>query len=102
MNCVAFSPDGKRIVSGSEDMTLRLWLAPKTWPDELCAKLTRNMSRKEWRELVSPEINYVCQCPGLPITPDEPTSSAKTELCPGEPAKSMPLIRLSSEKASGG
>ena len=29
------------------------------------------MSRKEWREWVSPEIDYIEQCPGLPIPPDE-------------------------------
>ena len=87
---VAFSLDGTRIASGgSWDRTLRLWPAPKAWPDELCAKLTRNMSRKEWNEWVSPEIDYVCQCPGLPITPDDPKSSAKPELCPGQPAVSM-------------
>ena len=67
---VAFSPDGTRLVSGGEDNTLRLWPAPKVWPDLLCAKLTRNMSRKEWREQVSPDIEYHEQCPGLPIPPD--------------------------------
>jgi WD40 repeat protein len=86
---VAFSPDGTRIVSGGDERSLRLWPAPKAWPDELCAKLTRNMSRKQWREWVSPEIPYTCQCPGLPIPPDDPNSTAKPELCPGQPAVSM-------------
>ncbi len=62
---------------------------PKAWPDELCAKLTRNMSRKQWREWVSADIPYTCQCPGLPIPPDDPNTKASPELCPGEPAKSM-------------
>jgi uncharacterized membrane protein YqiK len=70
---VAFSPDGRCLVSGSQDETLRLWPAPKVWPDMLCAKLTRNMSRKEWREQVSPDIEYLEQCPGLPIPPDATT-----------------------------
>jgi hypothetical protein len=51
---------------------LRLWPAPKAWPDELCKKLTRNMSRKQWLEWVSPEIDYIEQRPGLPIPSDEP------------------------------
>ena len=86
---VAFSFDGRRIVSSSGDKTLRLWPAPAAWPDELCAKLTRNMSRKQWRDWVSPDAKYECQCPGLPIPPDDPNSTAAPELCPGEPAQSM-------------
>jgi len=68
---VAFSLDGSLIVSGSRDNTLRLWPAPKIWLDELCKKITRNMSHKEWREWVSPDIDYIEQCPGLPIPADE-------------------------------
>ncbi|MGY6274617.1 WD40 repeat domain-containing protein [Methylomonas sp. MgM2] len=68
---VAFSPDGSRIVSGSYDSTLRLWPVFDGWADELCKKLDRNMSRKEWREWVSPEIAYHEQCPGLPVPADE-------------------------------
>ena len=79
---VAFSPDGKRIVSSSKDTTLRLWPAPKVWPDLLCDKITRNMRRREWRDWVSPDIDYVCQCPGLPIAPDDPASDAAPEMCP--------------------
>lgn len=64
---VAFSRDGRLIVSGSHDGSVRLWPAPNAWPDLLCAKLIRNMSQDESREWVSPEIEYVVQCPGLPI-----------------------------------
>ncbi|WP_159907955.1 WD40 repeat domain-containing protein [Caballeronia humi] len=77
---VAFTPDSSRILSGSEDRTLRLWdvatgqpigpprkgslrlwPAPSSWAYELCAKLSRNMSRQQWREWASPEIEYKCQ-----------------------------------------
>lgn len=78
VSSVAFSPDGKRIVSGSYDTTLRLWPVIEGWADELCKKLTRNMSHKEWREWVSPDIKYIDQCPGLPIPPDEPEAITAT------------------------
>ena len=44
-----------------------LWPGPAAWPDLLCTKLTRNMSRAQWREWVSPDIDYIELCPGLPV-----------------------------------
>jgi hypothetical protein len=49
---------------------VRVWPAPKAWPELLCAKLTRNMTQAEWREWISPEIDYIVQCPGLLVPPD--------------------------------
>jgi WD40 repeat protein len=61
---IAFSPDGSRIIAGGLDGTLFSWPAPKSWPDELCKKLSRNMSPEEWGEWVSKdyEFKYVVQC----------------------------------------
>ncbi len=70
INSVAFSPDGTRIASGSADTTLRL---RPTYPDAtsaLCAKLTTNMSHQQWRDWVSPAIDYIKVCPDLPVAPD--------------------------------
>lgn len=67
VNSAIFSPDGEKIVSGSDDMTLRIWPASNNWAAELCNKLTRNMSREEWRVWVSAEIRYKAQCPDFPI-----------------------------------
>jgi hypothetical protein len=64
---VAFSPDEQRILSSGEDGVVRAWPGPATWQQELCAKLTTNMSHKQWDEWVSPSIPYVAVCPGLPI-----------------------------------
>lgn len=33
----------------------------------LCAKLSTNMSRRLWQVWVSPDIDYIEACPGLPI-----------------------------------
>jgi WD40 repeat protein len=75
VSSVAFSPDGQRIVSGSADDTLRLWPAPAqaAWPELLCGKLTTNMSHRRWNDWVSPNIDYIQVCPGLPIAPDTPS-----------------------------
>jgi len=67
VNSTVFSPDGEKIASGSDDMTLRIWPASNDWAAELCNKLTRNMSRKEWRVWVSAEIEYKAPCPNLPV-----------------------------------
>jgi WD40 repeat protein len=67
---VAFSPDGNTIVAGSYDNTLRLWPAYPDATSALCAKLTTNMSRQQWNDWVSPNIDYVAACPGLPILDD--------------------------------
>ena len=69
---VSFSKDGTKILSGGADGSFRAWPAPQAWPDRLCDKVGRNMSRQEWREHVSPDIGYIKQCPCLPIPPDVP------------------------------
>jgi hypothetical protein len=58
-----------RLASASDDTTMRLWRAVAS-PDMLSAKLTANMSRQQWRDWVSPDIDYIEVCPGLPILPD--------------------------------
>ena len=70
VSSVAFSPDGMRIASTSGDDTVRVWPAYPDATSKLCAKLTTNMSHQQWRDWVSPDIDYIEACPGLPIPPD--------------------------------
>ncbi|MDV7243576.1 MULTISPECIES: TIR domain-containing protein [Rhodococcus] len=69
---VAFSPDGGSVVSGGVDGQIWQWaITPADWTATLCGKLTMNMSHRQWREWVSPDIDYVELCPGLPIPADD-------------------------------
>lgn len=67
---VAVNGSGTRVVSAGADGTLRLWPATTAWAADLCSRLTRNLSRQEWRSLVAPGIDYMEACPGLPVPPD--------------------------------
>jgi WD40 repeat protein len=66
---VAFSPDGTRLVSSGQDAAIRMWPATSD-PQDLCNKLSANMSEDEWRQWVSPDIGYDPPCPGLPKLAD--------------------------------
>lgn len=59
---VAFTADGNYIVSQGQDGWI-LWPGPNRWADELCHKLTANMTEAEWDEWVSPAIDYQPTCP---------------------------------------
>ncbi|MGA5463845.1 eIF2A-related protein [Mycobacterium sp. NPDC050041] len=69
VNSLTYTPDGRMIVSGSTDGTVRVWPATST-PNSLCTMLSENMSRKQWDEWVSPDIDYVQVCPDLPVPAD--------------------------------
>jgi WD40 repeat protein len=68
VDSVAFSPDGRRLASGGRDGTI--WIRPAVGtPEMLCEKLTTNMSHKQWRDWVSPDIQYIKVCPDLSVAP---------------------------------
>src|SRR5271165_3076010 len=68
---VAFSPNGKQLLVTDPSAMQGIFPRPavSAWPSLVCAKLTPNMSRQQWRQLV-PGVNYVQLCPGVPIAPD--------------------------------
>ncbi|WP_197518365.1 WD40 repeat domain-containing protein [Mycobacterium sp. E3198] len=67
---VAFSPAGTDLVSGGVDKYLHTWPFPSDAQSTLCEKIATNMSRRQWREWISPTIDYRLQCPRKPIAPD--------------------------------
>ncbi len=70
VTAVAFSPDGQRLATASVDNTARVWLI---WPEDLiaeaCGRLTRNLTRDEWRRYL-PDESYHPTCPNL-STPED-------------------------------
>ena len=70
MASLAFSPDGTKLLSASADRTLRMSPVTKqsreALRDALCPKLTHNVSREAWNQMVPSEIRYIKACPDLP------------------------------------
>ncbi len=64
-----FSSDGTQMALGTVDNEVWVWPAVAS-PEDLCSKLTQNMSHKQWDEWVSPDIDYITGCPDLPIAAD--------------------------------
>ncbi len=69
---VKIAQDGTSFVT-ADYSTILLWPGPNRWADIICSKLSNNMSKKQWSDWISPEIEYREQCPGLPIL-DEATA----------------------------
>ena len=65
---IAFSPDGKYVVSGSFDNTARVW---EYLPEELiataCSHAVRNLTRAEWNTFIRDALQYQAVCPNLPV-----------------------------------
>ncbi len=65
-SAVAFSADGQRLAYGITKHAIQVQDGPAAWARLLCRRLTRNMSRDEWKQYVGKGWDYVAQCPGLP------------------------------------
>ncbi len=64
---IAFTPDGEWLAGGSEDGTIRIWIAKtEKMANMVCQKVWRNLTFKEWKELVGEGIPYERTCLNLP------------------------------------
>jgi len=66
VNAIAFSPDGAYLATASDDKTARVqrWRS-EGLVDEACARLTRNLTKEEWRQHLGDEP-YHKTCENLP------------------------------------
>lgn len=66
--CVAFSPDGEHILTGSTDED-RLVLSPthtETMVEDICNELDRNFTEEEWNTYIGTDIPYEKTCKAKP------------------------------------
>jgi hypothetical protein len=95
---VAFSPDGQRLASGSEGMTIRIWIArTETLTEMVCEQVWRNLTWDEWRRFVGTDLPYERTCPNQPPgggTPLEAPAPRSAESAHRVPASNNAKARV--------
>ncbi len=67
LEALAISPDGLTIASGGEDNVITLWNSTRQLADQVCQTVTRNLSIKEWRQILGENFPYERTCYNLPV-----------------------------------
>ena len=68
---MAFTPDGRRLVTGHSGGTVTLWdVDVETWPRRACEIANRNFTPNEWKRFVGEDLPYRAACPELPVPKD--------------------------------
>jgi hypothetical protein len=64
---MAFSPDNKYLISGCVDRLIRKYPTHAyEMATDMCQRVTRNISQREWDAFVGPDIPYRKTCSDLP------------------------------------
>jgi hypothetical protein len=64
---VGFSHDGNKLFAGCVDNLIRVWPTSTDFmSDQICSRIKRNMTGKEWYRYVASDIPYELTCPTLP------------------------------------
>ena len=64
---VGFSQDGNKLFAGCVDNLIRVWPTNMDFmTDQICGRIKRNMTGKEWYRYVASDIPYELTCPALP------------------------------------
>ena len=65
---MAFTPDGRRLVTGHSSGEVALWdVDLDGWPSRACEIANRNLTRDEWKTFVGEDLPYRAVCPELPV-----------------------------------
>lgn len=67
---IAFAPDGRSVATTADGLEVLWWPVLDAWADAVCKRVASNMSRRQWRDWVGPDLPYVVQCPGKPEAVD--------------------------------
>jgi hypothetical protein len=74
---VAFSADGRFLISAGDYGIVSTDLGPDAWATRLCGIISRNLSSQEWRQHFGPNVPYHRTCANLPDGAVEELASAK-------------------------
>ncbi|MGB7085539.1 MAG: hypothetical protein WBD47_08295, partial [Phormidesmis sp.] len=78
VNAVSFSPDGRTVATASADGTAQIrYVFTQDVLTQACARLTRNLTLREWQRYLGDSEPYRKTCPNLPYPDDyEPETAS--------------------------
>ncbi len=70
-SAVSFSPDGRTVATASDDGTAQIrYVFTQDVLTQACARLTRNLTLREWQRYLGDSEPYRKTCPNLPYPDD--------------------------------